>query len=54
MHGYTENISSLMLHVEALQKQRQGNAANYFPLEWASIHCESKLEKQDLQARESW
>ena len=25
---------------------------NYIPLAWASIHCESKMEKQDLQVDE--
>ena len=27
---------------------------NYIALVWGSIHCESKTEKQDLQAGETW
>ena len=27
---------------------------NYIPLVWVSIDCESKIEKQDLEAEERW
>ena len=29
-------------------------AYDYIPSVWASIHCESRMEKHDLQARKSW